>query len=141
MLATFLARTGYNNEPGIKHALKMRLDMVYDFTRKGDYDIYAPNKFLRKRPFVKLELTTGGDCYLPLIFDIVGWEAYLPECGTEEDLAKADNVIQYILTEEYQKLPWGYGIMGDGTGRTWGLGWSVHLPRYFDIPDKKYMDK
>ena len=141
MLADFLARAGYINEPGVEHALKIRLNMVYDFTRKGDYDIYIPDKFMRKHPCIKLELTPGGDCYLPLIYDIIGWAAYLPEHGTKEERAKADNIIDYILHEEYQKFPWGYGIMNDGAGRTWSLGWSVHLPRYPGIPDQKYMNK
>jgi hypothetical protein len=141
MLAAFLARAGYGNETGVAYVLKKRLDMVYDFTRKGDYDIYVPGKFVRKHPLIKLELTPGGDCFLPLIYDIVGWAAWLPDHGTEEDRDKADKIIEYILDEEYQKLPWGYGVMGDGTGRTWNMGWSVHVPRYFDIPDKEYMDK
>ncbi len=141
MLADFLARAGYVDEPAVGNTLKKHLNMVYDFTRKGDYDIYIPNKYLRKLPLIKLELTPGGACYLPLIYDIVGWAAYLPEYGTKEEQTKADNIIQYILNENYQKLPWGYGVMGDGTGRTWSLGWSVHVPRYPGIPVKKYMNK
>lgn len=141
MLADFLVSAGYIDEPGVKSTLIKRLKMVYDFTRKGDYDIYIPNKYIRKYPCIKLELTPDGDCYLPLIYDIVGWAAYLPEHGTQEDLAKADSIFQYILDEKYQNFPWGYGIMGDSTGRTWSLGWSVHVPQYPGIPDKKNMDK
>jgi hypothetical protein len=141
MLTSFLARADYFNEPGVEYILKNRLNMVYDFTRKSNYDIYIPDKFIRKHPVIKLGLTPGGDCYLPLIYDFVGWAAWMPESGTEEDHAKADNIIQYILNEEYQQLPWGYGVMGDGTGRTWSLGWSVHVPRFSGVPDKKQMNK
>ncbi len=141
MLAAFLARAGYLEEPGVQHALKTRLNMVYDFTRKGNYDIYVPNKFIRKHPLIKLEVTPNGDSYLPLIYDIIGWSAYLPEFGTEEERDEADTILRYILNAEYQKLPWGYGVMGDGTGRTWNMGWSAHVPRYFDILDKEFMDK
>jgi hypothetical protein len=141
MLASFLARAGYVSEPGVAYALKKRLDMVYEFIRKDDYDIYIPDKYIRKHPVIKLELTPGGDCYLPLIYDIVGWAEYLPEYGTEEDRLKTDTIIRYILNENYQKLPWGYGVMGDGSGRTWSLGWSVHVPGYPGIPDQKNMNK
>jgi hypothetical protein len=138
LAAAFLARAGYMHEPAVQYLLKRRLDMVHDFARKGDYDIYThPRKYLRKLPMIKLELTPNGDCYLPLIYDIVGWAAYLPACGTKEELAKADTIISYILREEYQKFPWGYGIMGDGTGRTWSLGWSVYLERYKGAPARK----
>ena len=141
ILASFLARAGYVDEQAVGYTLKKRLNMIYDFTRKGDYDIYIPNKYLRKLPLIKLELSPGGDCYLPLIYDIVGWAAYLPEYGTKQDRAKADTIIEYIFNEKYQEFPLGYGIMGDGTGRTWSLGWSVHLPRYFGAPDKKNVNK
>ena len=136
--AAFLARAGYFHEPDVRYLLKMRLDMVHDFARKGDYDIYAnPRKYLRRLPVIKPELTPGGDCRLPLIYDIAGWAACLPECGTKEELAKADTIISYILDKDYQKFPWGYGIMGDGTGRKWSLGWSVYLDRYKGAPDRK----
>ena len=142
MIASFLARAGYIHEPAVGIVLRNRLNTVYDFTRKGDYDIYThPVRYIRKLPLIKLELTKGGVCSLPLIYDIVGWAAYLPECGIKEDLAKADNIINYIFNEEYQKFPWGYGIMGDGTGRTWSLGWSVHLPGFFGTPDERHVNK
>ena len=142
MIASFLARAGYVQEPAVGIVLKNRLNTVYDFTRKGDFDIYVkPEKYIRHHRLIKLEVVRGEICRLPLIYDIIGWAAYLPECGTEEDLAKADNIIDYILNEEYQKLPWGYGIMGDGAGRTWGLGWSVHLPGFIGSPATKDVNK
>jgi hypothetical protein len=136
--ASFLALAGYIHDPAVQYLLKMRLDTVFDFARKGDYDIYAyPRKYLRKLPVIKPELTPGGDCCLPLIYDIAGWAAYLPECGTKEELTKADTIISYILHAEYQRFLWGYGIMGDGTGRTWSLGWSVYLDRYKGAPARE----
>ncbi len=141
MTADFLARAGYIREPAVRKIMRQRLDIVYDFTRKGDYDIYIKGKFLRNLPMIKPELTPSGVCCLPLIYDIIGWAAYLPERGTNEELSKADTIIEYILDEEYQKFPWGYGIIGDGTGRTWSLGWSVHLPRFFGTSEKKSVNK
>lgn len=130
MVASFLARTGYADEPAVASVLRKRLVTVYDFVRRGDYDIYVPGKYVRKLPLIILEVVRGGVCRLPVIYDIIGWGAYLPEHGTAEDLKKADTIIVYIFNEEYQKFPWGYGAMGDGTGRTWALGWSIHLPGF-----------
>jgi hypothetical protein len=136
--ASFLARAGYNHDAAVQYLIRRRLDTVHDFARKGDYDIYTnPRKYLRKLPVIKPELTPGGDCCLPQIYDIAGWAVYLPECGTKEELAKADTIFSYVLHEEYQKFLWGYGVMGDGTGRTWSLGWSVYLDRYKGAPARK----
>ena len=132
MVADFLARASYADEPAVRRVLKERLDTVYDFTRKGDYDIYVPGKYIRKHPLIKLEVVKGGTCRLPLIYDIIGWGAYLPKHGTKKDKKKADTIIEYIFNKKYQKFPWGYGVMGDDSGRTWSLGWSVHLPGFSD---------
>jgi hypothetical protein len=132
MVADFLARAGYTQEPAVVAVLRKRLDTVNNFVCKGNYDIYIPGKYVRKLPLIKLEVVQGGVCRLPLIYDIIGWGAYLPECGTEEERDKADTIINYILNDTYQQFPWGYGAMGDGTGRTWALGWSVHLPGFTD---------
>ncbi len=130
LVAAFLARAGYTEELAVGSVLKKRLNTVYDFVRRGDYDIYVPGKYIRKLPLIKPDVVEGGVCRLPVIYDIIGWGTFLPKHGTEDDLGKADTIIGYIFNKEYQKFPWGYGVMGDVSGRTWSLGWSVHLPGF-----------
>ncbi len=124
----FLARAGYVAEPAIRRHAAYRLNLVYDFTRQGSYDIYVPNKHKGVKPVIKPELTQT-DTRLPSIYDIVAWAAYLPKYGTTEELAQAENIIDYIMHDEYQAFPPGYGYMVDVvTKRTWSLGWNVMLP-------------
>jgi len=49
MIASFLARAGYVHEPAVGIALRNRLNTVYNFARKGDFDMYEkPEKYIRK---------------------------------------------------------------------------------------------
>jgi hypothetical protein len=138
MAAVFLARAGYVHEPSVKAIIRKRINLVYDFVRKGDYNIYVSKKGYRipknfqKYSLINPELTRVSISRLPLIYDIIGLAAYLPEGGTKKERDKADTIINYVFNEEYQKLPWGYGVMTNDEGRFWGLGWSVHIPGYTD---------
>ena len=137
LTTVFLAHAGYVNEPGVAANLRNRLDIVYDFVRRGDYDIYVMErgnvpKVSRGHPLIRPDLTRGGVVSLPMIYDIVGWAAYLSGRDAGDDWAKADAVINYILCEEYQRLPFGYGVMTDGAGGFWSLGCSIHMPGFTD---------
>jgi hypothetical protein len=120
LVANLMARAGYADEPVVKNLQKEHLDTVYQFTRKGDHNIYVdPDKYkkmpanFQKRPLINPELTSG-QFKLPLIYDIVGWGAYLREAAEDKEQKKADTVIEYILNDDYQRFPWGYGVMMDG---------------------------
>lgn len=136
MAAAFLSRAGYNSEPTVGKILKHRLNTIYEFVRKGNYDIYVPGKFIRKHALIRPEVAPDGIVKLPLIFDIIGWATYLSESGTKQDWAKADVIINYIFNNKYQKFPYGYGLVEVGDKRDFGVGWSVHLPR-FGLPDQR----
>jgi hypothetical protein len=140
-IAVFLARAGYTDEPAVGTVLKKRLETIYDFTRQGNYDIYVnpvdyprmPPSFQRK-PLVNPAFTRLDNNCLPSIYDIIGLAAYLPECGTEDDWVKADTIINYILNDQYQKLAPGYGILRAENDQYYAIGWSVHLPGFFNTP-------
>jgi hypothetical protein len=135
-VADFLARAGYVDEPEVLALLKTHLDAVYEFTRKGDHNIYVDPKDYKKmtgsfagRPLINPELTRS-EFKLPLAYDIVGWGPYLQK-SSAEDREKADVVIEYICNEKYQEFPWGYGIMLDeASGNFWAMGWSFHIPGF-----------
>jgi hypothetical protein len=144
LIAAFLARAGYIRESVIQSILRERLNTVYNFVRSGNFNIYvSPDGFKKMpanfqgRPLINPELTRNGNISLPLIYDILGWESYLSECGTKDDQAKADTIINYIFSKEYQKLPWGYGVMLDDiTHRYYAMGWSVHMPGIAGSPER-----
>jgi len=143
LIAAFLARAGYINEPAVGIVLKNRLETVYDFTRRGRYDIYVsqadypkmPRSF-RSKPLIDPALTSDGNVCLPWIYDIIGLTAYLPDRGTEDDWTKTNTVINYILNSQYQKLPRGYGVLRAENGRYRAMGWSVHLPGFLGNPSE-----
>jgi len=69
---------------------------------------------------------------LPWIHDT---NAFLHSTFILEDTmlrSKVEAIIKFILTPEYQKLPWWYGVIRHESGRYYAMGWSVHLPGYFE---------
>ena len=62
LVANFFARAGYTDEPAVVRVLRERLNTIYDFACKGDYDIYEPGKYVRKLPLIKLKVVKGGVC-------------------------------------------------------------------------------
>lgn len=137
LIAAFMALAGYIHEPAVGTVLRNRLETVYDFTRQGRYDIYVSQashprvpSVWRGVPLINPVLSRDGNLCLPWIYDIVGLAAYLPECGTEDDWAKANTITNYILNEQYQRLPQGYGILLAENHRYYAMGWSVHLPGF-----------
>lgn len=143
LIAAFLARAGYSDEPAVGMVLRNRLETVYDYARQGRYDIHVSTEGLpqvppnwRDVPLIDPTLSEKGNLCLPWIYDIVGLAAYLPECGTEDDWSKTDTVINYILNDQYQRLPDGYGTLIGENRRYYAMGWSVHLPGYFGNASK-----
>jgi hypothetical protein len=139
LIAAFLARAGYIDETAVGEVLRDRLKTIYDFVCQGSYDIYVnlddypkmPGSF-KVRPLINPNLCLNGNLQLPWIYDIIGLSAFLPDCGTKTDQEQADTIINYILTERYQKLPDGYGIFLAENRRYYAMGWSVHLPGFVD---------
>ncbi|MFC1921240.1 hypothetical protein ACFLYQ_05925 [Chloroflexota bacterium] len=141
LIAAFLARAGYNDEPAVGTVLRNRLETIHDFVRQGSYDIYVdpadypqmPRSF-QKKPLINPMLSRDGNLSLPLIYDIIGLAAYLPEYGTEDDWVKATTIFKYVLNDQYQKLHPGYGILRTKNGRYYAIGWAVWLPGSFGDP-------
>ncbi|OGO33297.1 MAG: hypothetical protein A2Z29_05355 [Chloroflexi bacterium RBG_16_56_11] len=137
LIAAFLARAGYVDEPAVGKVLRMRLETVYDFARQGRCDVYVnpdsypkmPKSFKGKR-LIDPRLSLDGNLQLPWIYDIVGFSAYLPEYGNETDQERANTVICYILNEQYQRFPEGYGILLAKNRTYYAMGWSVSLPGF-----------
>ena len=52
----------------------------------------------------------------------------------EQNREKAEQILEMVLTPEYQNLPWSYGLAKYGK-RYYVLGWAVHLPGYSNNPE------
>lgn len=130
--ASFL-RAGYRDEAIITF-LNKRLPFVYDFTKLSCYDLYdSAEKYkgiplaFKEKPIIKPNLYNNGMYRYPLIFDIYGFASMMDSCNSN-DVDKITNIIDYILSKEYQALPSGYGILAAPGGKYYNMGWDVKLP-------------
>ena len=145
--ASHLACMGYRDD-AVAEIIKQRIDTVYEFAKNFDYDIYADKKNYPKvpkardmHPLVKPELYAENVWRLPTVHDIFAF-SNLP-AGLRDDASSAnkiETIIKYILTDDYQNLPRGYGLMLVPPKKYYSMGWSVKLSRYFGDDQKHKID-
>jgi len=140
LVAAFLAMTGYADDEAVKEWTIRRLETIYPIAKKGTLlELYVPHdsfpsfpKTFKNVPLINPELYPKDEFRLPWIHDV---NAFLHSPFILEDATlrnKVETIIKFILTTEYQKLPWGYGVIRHESGRYYAMGWSVHLPGYFE---------
>ena len=135
LVANGLAIAGYHREPVVADLLSRRLDELAAFARRKRYDIYVdpaqypgiPGHFAG-RPLVDPALHPQGRLPLPSIWDLYGLERLRANSSDASLRRKTDAVARYILSDEYQRLAPGYGILRMGRYRYWAIGWDVKLP-------------
>jgi hypothetical protein len=142
--ASYLARMGCEDKI-VLDIIKGRIEAVYPVAKQGDFDIYADKKdFPRipkardRHPLVKPELYKGNVWRLPTLHDIFAFSKLPRSMASDTELkSKIEAIIEYIMTPEYQKLPWGYGLMLVPPNTYYSMGWSVKLSRFFmqEIPN------
>ncbi|XMB86797.1 hypothetical protein RJG79_03110 [Mycoplasmatota bacterium WC44] len=137
-----LYKAGYRNDWLIKF-YKDRINILYQFTLKKDYNIYADRqeykgipKIWEKFKLVKPELCEGGNFKYPLIYDIVALAKIITDCDKETE-DKIETIINYILSDEYHSLiDDAYGIivrnLDDKKNKRYlRMGWDAKVPGYF----------
>ena len=119
------------------------LDMVYDFVKKGIYDIYlcpeermkltgVPKNWKNTEYFIKPEIFNEHGFSYPLIYDIIGMFRLYDLKDPEID-KKITEIIAYISTDDFHnKISGGYGILVEGNGKYHGMGWDPKYPGWFD---------
>jgi hypothetical protein len=81
--------------------------------------------------------TADGVCWLPYIHDLYVFANLPPAWLSDSVRRKIDAVVRYVLADEYQRLPRGYGYIRDDTSgrdRYYVLGWNVDLPGHVERP-------
>ncbi|HVP16542.1 MAG TPA: hypothetical protein VMT42_04175 [candidate division Zixibacteria bacterium] len=140
LTAAFLVLTGYSCDEAVKEWVLRRLETVYAFAEKGNLkEAYVPQdsypgfpKAFRNTPLLNPELYPDDELKLPWIHDI---NAFLYSSFISEDTGlrnKVEAIIKFIFSREYQNLHNGYGVVRHQSGRYYMMGWSVHLPAYFE---------
>lgn len=121
-----------------------RINTIYGFTRDMDFSIYdevtnfkgMPKSF-HNRKVIKLSVAHGNKIRLPMIYDIVSMAEvyYLVSADIQ---AKIDNIIDYIISPEYDAVDFGYGILcGAKEGSYYAMGWDCKKP-FNDHQDYSY---
>jgi len=133
IILPFLYKAGFR-EKWIMDFMEDRLETLYKFAAKKDYDIYdditeykgIPPTF-RNRKVIKPELYKNGEMKFPLIHDIYGLSELIK--GADKSTSKkVEAVINYILDPAYDDLIDGYGILVNGNNRYLAMGWDAKLP-------------
>jgi hypothetical protein len=144
VVGSFLVAAGYHHVAAVRGFLADRLDTLWRFTREMNFDIYADRsqysgipKGFHDKPLVKPKLYKDGEEFLPSIYDIVALASYPNDLLSTNTMRKIDSVIEYILHPKYQAFPEGYGLMKAGKRKYYAMGWSVHLPGYHPVREKR----
>jgi len=141
MVAAFLSMTGYSCEGPVDHVVKRRLDAIHGFVVEGGLsDVYIPQEAVgsvprsfKGRPILNPELDGEGGSALPSIYDVYGILHSEPVMGSPCTREKAEEIIGFVLSPEYQRLYPGYGVFYEPDPRRfYAAGWSLHLFGYFD---------
>ena len=129
----FLLRGGFPWVELLDFALE-RVDTIYDFTRRGDYDIYddaadypgVPKAF-RCRPIIKPEIASREAIRLPLIYDMVMLAAVYHRVP-DAVRVKIDNIVDYVISNEYDRVKTHYGILCTAPRKYYSMGWDCLKP-------------
>ena len=130
----FLLRAGFTWD-GLMDFATQRINTIYDFTRHGDYDIYegweadypGVPESLRNRPIIKSTIASSEGIRLPLIYDMV-MLASVYACVSDEMRVKIDNIVDYVISNDYDWLKTGYCIYCPTPNKYKAMGWDCLKP-------------
>ncbi|MHA3964108.1 MAG: hypothetical protein AM325_011290, partial [Candidatus Thorarchaeota archaeon SMTZ1-45] len=71
---------------------------------------------------------------LPWIHDVYAFGHLNIVLEIDQHHERAEQILEMVLTPEYQNLPWSYGIAKYGN-QYYVLGWAAHLPGYSKAPE------
>jgi len=133
LIASFLSASGFKDIEPVHTFVRERIKMIYNFTKKNNFSIFA-NKSNYKGIssafdnylLIDPDLYKEGKFKLPWIHDLLSFSAFYKEFPKE-----IDQIISYILDNNYQNFPENYGIVMAGVKRYTVLGWNVWLPGNF----------
>jgi len=140
LTAAFLAMAGYADDEAVKEWTLKRLETVYPFAKQGRLDnVYVSQnmypsfpKAFKNAPLINPELYPDEEMKLPWIHDVNAFlhSPFIMENAQFRD--KIETIVDFILSPTYQKLYPSYGIVRHAYGRYYAMGWSIHLPGYFE---------
>jgi hypothetical protein len=143
IVASLLAYAGYGSTTMVEKQMIQRLNILYSFAKSPDFSqIFADESQFKGLPkktdhkLVNPELYPEQNFMLPWVHDIRGL-AHCPNIiNSGKYRAHIEKIVSSILTPDYQKIPWSYGL-AKYENRYYVLGWAVHLPSYWSTPTER----
>ncbi len=140
ILAAGFTRAGYGTKKELRTFLSNRLNNLHRAARKRIYDVYLDEDALADLPkawcgklIIKHEHSPLSDDHpLPTIHDIYALSHFPSDMMVAgKATEKINDIIDYILSPDFQSLPFGYGHLFEPQKRRYyAMGWSPHLPAY-----------
>jgi len=139
LVVGFLCMTGYSEEEQVDNVVQRRLEIVYDYVKHGDLrEAYIDTESIGKipvnfrgYPILNSNLQTEYGSKLPSIHDIQAFLHSGPVMKNKGTQTKAETIIEFILSKEYQALYPDYGVLYEPkTKKFYSMGWSLHLSDY-----------
>lgn len=142
LIASVLARAGYQTVEAVQKQVLSRLNTVHKFAENPDFaQIYVDKseyrgipKGLANHELIDPQLYPEQRFALPWIHDVYAFSHLNSVLENQRNREKVEQILEMVLTPEYQSLPWSYGIAKYGK-RYYVLGWAVHLPGYSKAPE------
>lgn len=114
VLCCYLPFMGYFSEPTVLHIAKQRIEILYNFTKENNYDIYDRESHFSgvkkewKPYIIKQSLYADGHIALPDIHDLIlfaGMYQYI----SKEEKEKVENIVGWFFGEGYDDIIRRYG--------------------------------
>lgn len=141
-----LLYSGGSSQVLLEKILYQRIDDLYQTTLKDKpFNIYEDENHQKKgqkvsKKPIKAEYYQGNRLRLPLIYDIfVFYHIY--KKSSQSMVGKIDAIIDYIASDAYQKLDYGYGLIKSHKSSYHQVGWSAHLPLFTPDLSSDYFRK
>jgi len=148
LIASVLARAGYYMVEAVQKQVLSRLSTIHRgmeglnlsqiYVDKAEYR-GIPND-LAGHDLVNPQLYPNQQFALPWIHDVYAFGHLNLVLENSQHREKAEQILDMVLTPQYQNLPWSYGIAKYGT-RYYVLGWAAHLPGYSNAVEGKSFAK
>jgi len=130
IVAGSLSLIGYHAHPVVRKHVGARLERLCEFKPTFDPKTLHlpdppgyPKVWRGSFPYINPEFYDDKRFPLPWIHDVDSWVKLSPRLHR-----MADQVVAWILTDEYQTLPDGYGVIRVRPRRYYAMGWSMKLP-------------
>jgi uncharacterized protein YeaO (DUF488 family) len=142
VIASVLARASYQTVEGVQKQVLSRLNTIHQFAKNPDFSSIFVDKSqykgipkgLASHDLIDPQLYPNQQFALPWIHDVYAFSHLSVVLKVDHHRKQAEEVLEMILTPEYQNLPWSYGIAKYGK-RYYVLGWAVHLPGFSNAPE------